>query len=70
MKDVFKWSATIITLAGGLATSLSYDPLNIWLLNLGALLFLIWAFMIKEKAMITVNFGMLSIYIFGLLLRV
>ena len=69
-KDTIKWVATIFTLLGGLATSLSYDPLNIWLLNIGALLFLTWACMIKEKAMITVNVGMLSIYIIGLIVRV
>jgi hypothetical protein len=51
-----KWVATCITLGGALATALAMDPLNIWLLNLGALLFLIWAYMIKDKAMMTVNF--------------
>jgi hypothetical protein len=48
----------LITLGGALATALMIDPLNIWLLNTGALLFLIWGFLIKEKAMIAVNFGL------------
>jgi hypothetical protein len=65
-----KWVATIITLCGALATALMYDPLNIYLLNSGALLFLYWGFLIKDKAMITVNAGLLTIYIFGLFLRV
>jgi hypothetical protein len=69
MANVIKWIATVITLSGALATALMYDPLNIYLLNLGAVLFLIWGFMIKDKAMITVNFGLLSIYVFGLFLR-
>jgi hypothetical protein len=64
-----KWIATIVTLSGALATALMIDPLNIWLLNAGALLFLRWAFMIKDKAMITVNAGLLSIYIVGLMVR-
>lgn len=68
--DIIKWVATFITLAGALATALMYDPLNVWLLNLGALLFLIWACMIKEKAMIVVNAGLLLIYIIGLVVRV
>ena len=68
--DIIKWVATFITLAGALATALMFDPLNVWLLNIGALLFLIWAFMIKEKAMIVVNAGLLSIYIIGLVVRV
>ena len=57
------------TLGGALATALMYDPLNVWLLNLGALLFLIWGVMIKEKAMIAVNLGLLTIYILGLVVR-
>lgn len=64
-----KWVATIITLFGALATALMYDPLNIYLLNLGALLFLIWGFMIKDKAMITVNAGLLVIYVIGIGIR-
>jgi hypothetical protein len=65
----FKWFATIVTLCGALATALQYDPLNIYLLNAGSLLFLYWAYLIKDKAMITVNLGLLSIYIAGLYLR-
>ena len=68
--NVLKWVATLITLGGALATALMIDPLNIWLLNTGALLFLIWCFLIKEKAMIAVNFGLLAIYVFGLIYRI
>jgi len=64
-----KWVATAVTLCGAVATAAMFDPLNIWLLNIGSLLFLIWAVMIKEKAMITVNSGLLLIYIFGAFYR-
>ena len=64
-----KWVATAVTLAGAVATADMFDPLNIWLLNIGSLLFLIWAVMIKEKAMITVNSGLLLIYVFGAFYR-
>jgi hypothetical protein len=64
-----KWVATAITLSGALFTSLGIDPLNIILLNIGSFLFLIWGFMIKDKAMISVNSGLLFIYFFGLVLR-
>ena len=64
-----KWVATGVTLCGALATALMFDPLNIWLLNLGAALFLWWGFLIKDKAMITVNAGLLAIYIVGLWIR-
>lgn len=61
-----KWAGTIITLAGALCTSLRIDPLNVYLLNLGSLVFVIWALRIRDRAMITVNAGLLTIYIVGL----
>jgi hypothetical protein len=61
-----KWAGTCVTLCGALLTSLRIDPLNVYLLNVGALLFLWWAFRIRDRAMITVNAGLLSIYIIGL----
>jgi energy-converting hydrogenase Eha subunit C len=69
MINVLKWVATIVTIAGAIATALMIDPLNIWLLNLGAFLFLIWGVLIKEKAMIAVNAGLLLVYIGGIFYR-
>lgn len=57
----------MIVLAGALCTSLRIDPLNIWLLNVGTGLFVIWALRIREPAMIVVNTGLLAIYILGLM---
>lgn len=70
LSSKIKWVATVVTLFGALTTTLMYDPLNIYLLNAGSFLFLIWAFMIKDKAMITVNTGLLLTYILGLWIRV
>jgi len=64
-----KWTATVITLMGAICTSFMIDPLNIILLNLGAFLFLIWGFLIRDRAMITVNGGLLFIYFLGIILR-
>lgn len=61
-----KWTATWLTLAGALCTSLRIDPANIYLLNMGAMLFTWWAFRIRDRAMITVNVGLLLIYVVGL----
>lgn len=66
---LIKWVATFITLGGALCTALSLDPLNIILLNIGSFLFLIWGFMIKDKAMIAVNSGLLFIYFVGIIVR-
>jgi hypothetical protein len=60
------WTATVLTLAGALCTSLRIDPLNVYLLNLGSACFLWWACRIRDRAMITVNAGLLAIYMIGL----
>ena len=60
------WTATGLTLAGALWTSLRIDPLNVYLLNLGSACFLWWACRIRDRAMITVNAGLLGIYMIGL----
>lgn len=66
---VLKWIACAVTLAGALCTSLQIDPLNIWLLNGGALLYLIWSVRIREWSLVTINAGLLLIYIVGLVVR-
>jgi 4-hydroxybenzoate polyprenyltransferase len=66
---LIKWIATIITLLGAICTAAAIDPLNIWLLNTGSIVFLIWSFRIKDLAMITVNAGLLGIYTLGTVLR-
>ena len=60
------WTATALTLAGALCTSLRIDPLNVYLLNVGSACFLWWACRIRDRAMITVNAGLLAIYMIGL----
>lgn len=60
------WCATGLTLAGALMTSLRVDPLNVYLLNVGSATFLWWAIRIRDRAMISVNLGLLLIYFTGL----
>jgi hypothetical protein len=64
-----KWVACAVTLAGALCTSLQIDPLNIWLLNAGAALYLWWSLRIREWSLVTINAGLLLIYIVGLVVR-
>jgi len=61
-----EWIATIITLAGALLTSLRLDPWNIYVLNMGSFLWLLWAILEKRLSIALVNGGMLAIYIFGI----
>jgi hypothetical protein len=69
MRDLnwyLKWLALAATLSGALCTSLRIDPLNVYLLNLGALLYLIWSVRIRELNLVAVNAGLLTIYVVGL----
>jgi 4-hydroxybenzoate polyprenyltransferase len=64
---MLRYTATIITLLGALATAFRCDPLNIYLLNAGTMLFLIYSFKLKDLSLIIVNSGLLLIYAVGLL---
>ena len=64
-----KWLATGITLVGAVFASLNFYPLGPALLNAGGLTFLVWAIMIRDRAMITVNLGITLIYTVGLLIK-
>jgi hypothetical protein len=61
-----KWVACAVTLAGATCTALRIDPMNIYLLNAGAILYLAWSIRIREWNLIVVNAVLLLIYIVGL----
>jgi hypothetical protein len=63
--SILKWSATVLILIGAVLTSLAVDPLNIYVMNVGTLLWLIWALRIRDNALIVVNAGLLVIYLMG-----
>ena len=64
-----KWTATAVTLFGAVLASLNIYPYSAITLNSGAFLFLIWAILIRDSAMITVNAGLLTIYSVGLAIK-
>ena len=61
-----KWLGCVAVCAGALATSLRVDPLNIYLLNLGAAIYLLWSIRIRETNLIVVNAVLLALYLVGL----
>lgn len=63
-----KWLACGVTLIGALCTSLRIDPANIYLLNLGAILYLAWGYRIREWNLIVINAGFILIYTVGIYL--
>jgi hypothetical protein len=63
-----KWAACVVTLAGAILTSLRIDPENIYLLNLGAILYFVWGYRIREWNLIVINAGFILIYAIGIYL--
>jgi len=70
MTEFLKWLGTALTIAGAVATALAIDPLNVYLFNAGAVTWLFAAIRMKEKSLIVVNAGLLSVYIFGIFYRI
>ena len=66
LNNILKWSGMFCVVAGALLTSFRIDPWNIYLLNAGALFYLIWAARIRELNLVIVNGVLLAIYIVGL----
>lgn len=69
MNNTIKWIATIVTLMGAILVSLDIQPLSVYMMNLGAFLFLVWAILVKEPALVVVNVGLLFIYTIGTIFR-
>lgn len=67
---VLKWLGTAFTILGALLTSLEgYDPYNVLAFNLGAIFWLWASVLMKDAALMAVNASLLTIYVFGTILR-
>jgi hypothetical protein len=58
----------VVTLIGAILTSLRIDPMNIYLLNVGAILYFVWGYRIREWNLIVINAGFILIYAIGIYL--
>ena len=66
---IAKHAALAATLLGAGATALAWDPVNIALLNVGALLYLYWSWSVRDWNLAAVNGGLLLIYLVGAIVR-
>jgi hypothetical protein len=68
--NLLKWLGTGFTILGALLTSLgNWDPYNVAAFNLGAVFWLWASIRMREASLITVNAVLLTIYVFGSILR-
>jgi hypothetical protein len=70
VNTLLEWSATIVTVGAALATALAIDPLNIYMFNLGSILWLTWAVRIKRASLVVVNVCLLVVYVYGFIVRI
>jgi len=69
LNNLLKWGGFAAVVTGAACTSLMIDPLNIWLLNLGAVLYMLWAYRVRDWNIAICNFVLLAIYCLGLFVR-
>lgn len=68
--NLLKWLGTAFTILGALLTSLgNWDPYNVAAFNLGAVFWLWASVRMREASLITVNAVLLTIYVFGSIIR-
>lgn len=68
--ELLKWLGTAFTILGALLTSLgNWDPYNVAAFNLGAVFWLWASVRMREVSLITVNAVLLTIYVFGSIIR-
>lgn len=65
--DVLKWFALAVTLTGATLTSAVIYPLNLYVMNVGAVLHIIWGIRSKTYNIALVNLGLMVIYGGGVL---
>ena len=66
MDSYIKWIACVVCCGGALLTSLRIDPINIYLLNAGAVLYLVWSIRARDVNLMIVNGVLVSCYGVGL----
>ena len=69
LNKTLEWTACALTIAGAMCTAAKIDPMNIYLLNLGAILYLVWSVRVKIISLVLINSVLLLIYLYGALDR-
>jgi hypothetical protein len=69
INNMIGWFGCIVVCVGALAVALNIDPLNVYALNLGALIYAIWGYRTKQWNQVAVNAFLISVYTFGAIYR-
>lgn len=66
---LLEWFSVFVTIIGSVLTILKIDPINIYLMNFGSFLWIIWGIVVRRFSIVIVNLVMLIIYMLGILER-
>ena len=67
---ILGWVGCFFVCVGAIAVALEIDPLNIYTLNVGALIYAIWGWRTKQWNQVAVNIFLILVYSFGLIWRI
>jgi hypothetical protein len=67
---ILGWAGCFFVCVGAIAVTLEFDPLNIYALNIGALIYALWGYRTKQWNQVTVNVFLIAVYSFGLIWRI
>jgi 4-hydroxybenzoate polyprenyltransferase len=63
------WIGCLFICIGAIAVTLEIDPLNIYMLNAGAIVYAVWGYRTKQWNQVTVNLFLIAVYSFGAIWR-
>ena len=63
------WVGCFLVCLGAALTTFQFDPANIYALNLGAIVYAIWGYRVKQWNQLAVNLFLIAAYGFGALRR-
>ena len=63
------WVGCFFVCLGAALTTFQFDPANIYALNLGAIVYAIWGYRVKQWNQLAVNLFLIAVYGFGALWR-
>ena len=63
------WVGCLLVCIGAIAVALEIDPLNIYMLNAGAIVYGIWGYRTKQWNQVAVNLFLIAVYSFGVVWR-
>ena len=70
INKILRWGGVLCIMLGATFVTLNLQPLNVIFLSLGTFMYLIYAWLTKDWALVVLNMFLFLIYIIGVLIRI